>query len=380
MKNPETKRPGRTQLIACHLCGLDQTVAVLKEGERARCARCCATIRERKVNSIDRTLALALCGLALFVPANIYPIMSFEVVGRSNDNRLISGVIGLFQDDAHIVATMVFATSVLAPLLIFLCTIAVLVPIRMGRPQFSSAALRRLLDRLGRWAMLDIYLLAIAVAYAKLSNFGEVELQGGWGPLLGTIVVSILVSFSYDPGAVREAIDRGAITRTDAHPRKNFAVTVALLATAAILFIPAYTWTVLSIVEYGQVHHDTVYGSILELTSGGQYLLGALVFCASIFIPAFKVVALTLLVISVRMRSKIWRSERLMLYRIIEAIGRWAFVDLFVVSILIALGELGVFATVTPGPGLIFFAGVVISTMLAAIYFDPRLIWNAAEE
>jgi paraquat-inducible protein A len=380
MKNPEIERPGQTALIACHFCGLEQAVALLQEGQRARCARCSSTIRERKANSVDRTLALALCGLALFVPANVYPIMSFEVVGRSNDNRLISGVIGLFGDDAHVVAAMVLATSLLVPLLKFLCTIAVLLPIRIGRPQFSSAALQRLLDRLDRWAMLDIYLLAVAVAYAKLSNFGDVGFRGGWGPLLGIILVSILVSFSYDPGAVREAIDQGACAKADARPRKNLAVTVALLVTAAILFIPSYTWPVLTIVEYGEVHHDTVYGSILELTSGGQYLLGALMFCASIIIPTSKLLALTFLVLSVRMRWKIWRSDRLMLYRIVEAIGRWSFVDLFVVSILIALGELGVFATVTPGPGLIFFAGVVLSTMLAAMYFDPRLIWNPAEE
>jgi paraquat-inducible protein A len=133
-------------------------------------------------------------------------------------------------------------------------------------------------------------------------------------------------------------------------------------------------------VEYGKVNHDTVYGSILELTSGGQYLLGGLVLLASMVVPTLKILTLAFLTASVRLGCKFRKTDRLLLYRIVEAIGRWSFVDLFVGSILIALAELGVFATVTPGPGLIFFVGVVLSTMLAAMAFDPRLIWDAVRD
>ena len=131
--------------------------------------------------------------------------------------------------------------------------------------------------------------------------------------------------------------------------------------------------------EYGDIHLDTVYGAVLEFTDGGQYALAVMMFCASLLIPALKVIFMGFLVLSVRLRWTILRRDRLMMYKIIETIGRWSFVDLFVVSILIALAELGVFASAMPGPGLVFFAGVVVLTMLAAMSFDPRLIWNPEE-
>lgn len=337
-------------------------------------------MRTRKVRSVDRTLAFSICGLLLFLPANLFPIMTFEVVGRSNDNRLVSGVFGMFRDGEHIVAGMILATSILAPFARFAAAVAVTLPIRLGRPEKSSRAMQRFLRGLDRWAMLDVYLLAIVVAYAKLSNFGNVYFQGGWYPLLGIILLSIAVSVTYDPDTVRELTSPQPPSDAEHEKRRSLVVTEALLLTSMILYVPSYAYPVLNIVEYGKVDHDTVYGSILELTSGGQYLLGALVLLASMVVPTMKILTLAVLTLSVRLGVKYRKTDRLLLYRIVEAIGRWSFVDLFVGSILIALAELGVFATVTPGPGLIFFAGVVLSTMLAAMAFDPRLIWDAAKD
>jgi paraquat-inducible protein A len=366
--------------VVCPFCGLVQIGADLREGERARCARCRSTIRFRKPSSIDRTLALSICGLLLFVPAMASPILTFTAVGRWNDNRLMTGVLGLFENEAYLVAALVLGASILAPLARFCCAVAVLLPIRLGLPRFSRPELHRVLDGLDRWAMLDIYLLAIVVAYAKLSNFGSSTLNAGWYPLLGLIVISILVSISYDPEAVSQATSPAAEPSSKPVSRGSLRVTESLLLTAAILFVPSYTLPVLRLVEYGKIHEDTVYGAVCELTSGGQYALGLMMFCASILIPTIKLLTMTFLVASVRLGWTFLKSDRLMLYRIVETIGRWSFVDLFVVSILVALAELGVFATAVPGPGVVFFASVVVLTILAAMSFDPRLIWNPAEE
>jgi paraquat-inducible protein A len=379
-RTEEQKKPSDAESaeIECEFCGLHQADAELREGERAKCARCGSTIRFRKPASIERSLALAICGLLLFVPANAFAIMTFTVMGSWNDNRVLTGVAGLFKDGAHIIGLLVLVASFLAPLARFVCAFAVLLPIHLGRPELSSSRLHKMLEGLDRWAMLDVYLLAIVVAYAKLSNFGTSELAIGWYPLVGLILVSIALSISYDPEAVTEA--KGAAHEASAEPvsHKSLRVTEALLLTGAIFFIPSYVLPVLRLVEYGAVHDDTVYAAVLELTSGGQYVLGILMFCASIVIPTMKLLTLTFLVVSIRLRWNFRMSDRLMLYRIVEAIGRWSFVDLFVVSILIALAELGVFATASAGPGLVFFAGVVLSTMLAAMSLDPRLIWNPA--
>jgi paraquat-inducible protein A len=100
---------------------------------------------------------------------------------------------------------------------------------------------------------------------------------------------------------------------------------------------------------------------------------------ASVFVPLLKLFLLTFLLISVQRKSQ-WRpKDRTRLYRITEAVGRWSMVDIYVVTILVALVKLGSLATIEAGPGAIFFAGVVIITMFAAMSFDPRLIWDAQE-
>lgn len=379
-QKPTSAAPRSSARVGCHFCGLVQRDAALREGEVALCARCGSTLRHHRRNSIDRTLALSICGLILFVPANTYAILTFTAVGRSNSNQLTTGVLGLFENSAHTVGTLVLVASFLAPLLRFVLATAVLLPIRLGRPSLSAPRLQRIHDSLGTWAMLDVYLLAIVVAYAKLSNFGDSSLERGWYPLLGLILVSILVSFSYDPEAVRRA--RSEAPGPEPHPIRpgRLQTTEALLVGAALLLPFAYTLPVLRLVEYGDVHRDTVYGAVLEFTAGGQYALAVMMFCASLLIPALKLLLMGFLVLSVRLRWTSLRRDRLVLYKIIETIGRWSFVDLFVVSILIALAELGVFASAMPGPGLVFFAGVVVLTMLAAMSFDPRLIWHPEEE
>ena len=365
--------------IACHFCGLSQIGRELREGERGRCARCGSTISHRKISSISRTLVWCICGLILFLPANAHSVLTFTAFGRWNDSRLMTGIHGLYEDEAYIVGSLVLIASILAPLALFICGVALLLPIQLGLPRLTKPGLQKVFESLGHWAMLDVYLLAVIVAYAKLSNFGDSSLNPGLYLLLGLIAVSLLVAISYDSEAVTRALSTGDTTPHAHGHRKNLHATEAFLITAAILLVPSYMLPVLRLVEYGEVHQDTVYGAVLELTSGGQYVLGVLMFCASIIVPIMKLLILVFLTVSVRLRWTILKRERLMLYKIVETIGRWSFVDLFVISILIALAELGVFATATPGPGLVFFATVVVLTMFAAMNLDPRLIWVETE-
>ncbi len=111
----------------------------------------------------------------------------------------------------------------------------------------------------------------------------------------------------------------------------------------------------------------------------GWWTVGTLIFFASITVPLLKLVSLTFLLISVQRRSRWKPRDRAFLYRIVEYVGRWSMLDMFVVSLTVALIQLGVVANVQPGPGATWFAGVVVMTMLAAMSFDPRLIWDSLE-
>lgn len=106
--------------------------------------------------------------------------------------------------------------------------------------------------------------------------------------------------------------------------------------------------------------------------------LAALVFFASVAVPVLKLVGLAILLISTHMGTNRALYDRTVLYRVVDAIGRWSMIDIFMESILVALVQFGKIASVYPGPGAIAFAAVVILTMLAARSFDPRLMWDSA--
>jgi paraquat-inducible protein A len=125
---------------------------------------------------------------------------------------------------------------------------------------------------------------------------------------------------------------------------------------------------------------DTILSGVEELASAGMWPLALLVFFASISVPVLKIVGIMILLITTQ-RGSHWRlRDRTVLYRIVETIGRWSMIDVFMISILVGLVQLQAIATILPGVGAIAFCGVVIITMIAASCFDPRLMWDAAGE
>ena len=156
--------------------------------------------------------------------------------------------------------------------------------------------------------------------------------------------------------------------------------TWALLLAAYVLYIPANLLPVMTVVSFGKREADTILSGVQALIASGNWPIAVLVFLASITIPMAKLIALTFLLISVHLKSR-WRPrDRTLLYRSIEAIGRWSMIDIFMISILVALITLKNIATIEAGLGAICFAAVVIITIFAAMSFDPRLIWDALEE
>ncbi|MEH6404340.1 MAG: paraquat-inducible protein A [Sneathiella sp.] len=156
--------------------------------------------------------------------------------------------------------------------------------------------------------------------------------------------------------------------------------TWAFLIAAVILYIPANIFPIMTVVSFGKENSDTILSGIFYLMDSGQWVIGLVVFFASIFVPIFKITALSFLALSVQLKFKWQPKTRTILYRIVDAIGRWSMIDVFMISILIALVKLKALATVEAEPGAIAFAGVVILTMFAAMTFDPRLIWDQVED
>jgi paraquat-inducible protein A len=162
------------------------------------------------------------------------------------------------------------------------------------------------------------------------------------------------------------------------HQRKPNSLqrTWALVIAAAICYLPANLFPVMTVISLGKSESDTILSGAIYLLTHGMWPLALIVFIASVCVPVLKIVALVSLLISVHRRSG-WRPvERTRIYRITELVGRWSMTDIYVVTILVALVRLGNLATIEAGTGAVFFSLVVVLTMLAAESFDPRLIWD----
>lgn len=155
--------------------------------------------------------------------------------------------------------------------------------------------------------------------------------------------------------------------------------TWAFLLSAIICYVPANLYPIMKTTSFGYAQTDTIFSGVVYLFKWGQWPLGLIVLVASIIVPILKIFLLSVLTLSVQRRSQ-WRPrKRALIYRIVEVIGRWSMVDVYVVTILIALVHLGSMASVEVEHGAFFFGAVVVLTLLASQSFDPRLIWDQIE-
>jgi paraquat-inducible protein A len=275
----------------------------------------------------------------------------------------------------------------------------------------------RLVEALRPWAMTEVYMLGVLVAYVKLLDLARIDLGPSLWAFVGLIVSMVAADAALDDrelwkrlgpqatldelGPVRSPAELAschaceqlvrlpdhsahlACPRCGApiHRRKpdSLTRTWALVLTAAILYVPANVLPVMTVIYFGNGAPDTILSGVKELFHGGLWPLALLVFFASILVPVLKMIGLTVLLLSVQFRWT-WRPrDRTLLYLIIEQIGRWSMIDIFMIAILAALVNLGAIATIEPGLGAVSFAGVVIVTMLASMSFDPRLMWDVQD-
>jgi paraquat-inducible protein A len=409
----------RDALTQCHECGLLQRNPPLAPGAAARCVRCGHTLHRNQPDSLDRTLALTLAGIVLFVVANSFPFLSFEMQGQTTQTTLGTGVIDLYRQGRWELSAVVLFTSILAPGLQLLLLLTVLVPLKLGRLPPGFATLFRYVETLAPWGMMDVFMLGILVSVVKLADMATIVpgvslyafgalifvLAGAQAALDPDIVWSLVpvpegARRAPRPGEglrschVCELVmpaEAAAMAHGHAHcPRcgevlhrrkpDSLQRTWALVIAAVICYLPANLLPVMRVTSLGQTQSDTIMSGVIFLLEHGMWPLALVVFVASVFVPLLKLLILVYLLISVQTRS-LWRPrDRTRLYRITEAIGRWSMVDIYVVTILVALVHLGSLATIEAGPGAVFFAAVVILTIFAAMSFDPRLIWDSWEQ
>ena len=414
---PSTPQP-HAHLMECEDCGAIQRVPEMEAGARASCPRCDAVLRYVRDDPFTGPLALNAAALVMFVVGTGWTLMSVSTAGLSRTANILTGPVELRTFGLWELSVVVLATTFAAPLARIVCMIAVLAGSRLPYRPPGIRMIFAWVEHLRPWSMIEIFLLGLFVAFVRLSDLVHIDLGPAIIALGALTVTMVLADATLDRHAVWEALDAQKPRNPPPHhpasllgqrlhrmgcdtcglvsrgregvlcPRCGFALhhrkpnsltrTWALLIGAAILYIPANLYPILTVVRFGAGQPSTILGGVKELLEAGMWPLAALVFFASVAVPVLKLVGLVFLLLTTMAGMRSRRRDRTVLYRIVDAVGRWSMIDIFMESILVALVQFGAVVTIAPGPGAIAFASVVILTMFAARAFDPRLIWDRA--
>jgi paraquat-inducible protein A len=201
-----------SQLIACRVCGQVHQAEPVGTGMVALCCRCGSAIERRSHDSLHRTAAFSLAALILYLPANVFPILHMEIYGASTDNTVWQGAKRLFEDGQWVVAVIVFLASIFIPLLKLLGLFFLATTARIHWPRLRRLRTRlyQFIEGIGRWAMLDVFVLAVLVSLVKLQQLATIIAGPGLVAFSGVVVCTLLASASFDPQLIWEQEERAA--------------------------------------------------------------------------------------------------------------------------------------------------------------------------
>jgi paraquat-inducible protein A len=390
----------------------------LAPGMVARCERCGTALHHSAVHAIDYSIALTSAALVLLIIMCVTTLMSVQTAGIRLHAGLFSGPAELVARNMTVLAVVVVFVTVLAPFGKLGGTLYVLIRLSEANPPDHVRRVFTLAERLGPWSMIEVFVFGVFVAYVKLGDLVQITLDPGVYALIALTIVLAWTDGALDRetvwsrlGRIGAAADQppaasarrhsgaaigcetcrlvstpppadGRCPRCDSalHERKpdSMARTWALVIAAAVLYVPANYYPVLTVVQLGAGAPSTILGGVEELLASRMYPLAALVFFASVAVPMLKLVGLTIMLVTTQAGGSAWLRDRTRLYHFVRWIGRWSMIDIFMEALLGALVRFGTVITIEPGIGAVAFCGVVILTMLAAESFDPRLMWDAA--
>jgi len=411
----------RYDLISCHDCGVLYRKRPLRPREKARCIRCRSVLYRGSSADLNKVVALTLGAAFVFLIAQFFPIVELDINGLTSSATLLGSIRVLWSEQMQVVATMVFLFTMLFPAIELGSLLYVALGLRMKVRVPGFNRVLRAVQTAREWGMTEVLMIGILITVVKMTSLATVVPQPGlfaFGAL--TVMLAIVVSFDpktlwnvgddlarvslpglrYKPlapgdkvlpchacGLVAPPVGKGhhmecARCGTPLHTRKPNSIsrTWALLIAAAILYIPANLLPVMVTHSLFGAQNDTIMSGVALFWNSGSKGLAIIIFIASVVVPMLKLGTLALLAWTAQRRSR-WRPrQRTVLYRMVEFIGRWSMLDIFVVTLTVALVRFKSLAVITAGPGALAFGAVVVLTMLASMQFDPRLIWDPVDD
>ncbi|MCA9472387.1 MAG: paraquat-inducible protein A [Nitrospirales bacterium] len=413
----------RKDLIGCQDCGHIFDKPACPHGEELSCQHCGAVLLVNRKDWLTKAVAFTLTGIILFGVTLSVPFLGLEAAGQTQSSHLVSSVEALLERKQFLLATLVFVTVVLFPLaeLIGLSYVLGARMLERRAPGFKWVLHMLFLAR--PWNMMEIFFLGMLVTAVKLGDLAELQPGIGVFTFAGLVVVLILSHMHLSreelwdwikeenyhtmgnrEGATGSPVDEEFVTcRTcramvsmaliednarcprcqsplSTHHAQSYQRSLGLLVAAAVLFIPANTLPIMTTATFGTTTSNTIFSGVVHLIEEGALGIAAVVFVASIMVPIAKFLIMGYLLWAVKHPGTGTPEQQITLYRMIEFVGRWSMIDVFVVALLVSLVQFGSLTSIEPGVAILCFAAVVVLTMMAAETFEPRLIWDAYNE
>jgi paraquat-inducible protein A len=401
--------------ILCRQCDLLVALPELQDGHKASCPRCGTPLVTQWYLPRQRPTAYALAGLFMLLLANLFPFINMKVAGISSEVTLmqIPGV--MFSEDYASLGTffLLFVQAVPA-----FCLTTILLLVNQAKLPFGLKRwLARVLFQLKSWGMAEIFLAGVLVSFVKLMAYGDIGVGSSFIPWCLFCILQLRafqcvdrrwlwddiapmppvhqplkVGVSGIKQGLRSCSCCTAIVEADTlvcprcgthgHVRRRHSLqwTLALLITSIMLYLPANIMPIMVTEMLGSKYPSTILAGVILLWSEGSYPVAMVIFIASIMVPTLKMIAIAWLCWDAKGHGR-RDSERMhLIYEVVEFVGRWSMIDVFVIAVLSALVRMGGLMNIYPAMGALMFAFVVILTMFAAMTFDPRLSWDRADD
>lgn len=401
--------------ILCSQCDLLVALPELEDGHKAVCPRCGTTLLTQWSSPRQRPTAYALAALCMLVLANLFPFIYMKVAGINSEVSLLEIPGVLFNEDYASLGTFFIAFVQAVPAFCLL-TILLLVN-RVAMPLSLKKRLARILFNLKSWGMAEIFLAGILVSFVKLMAYGDIGVGSSFIPWCLFCVLQLRAFQCVDRrwlwddiapvpainaplkigvAGIRQGLrscscctaivpeDQEVCPRceTKGYIRRRHSLqwTLALLLTSIMLYLPANILPIMITEVLGSKIPSTIIAGVILLWSEGSYPVAGVIFIASIMVPTLKMLAIAWLCWDANGHGR-RDSERMhLIYEVVEFVGRWSMIDVFVIAVLSALVRMGGLMSIYPAIGAVMFALVVILTMFAAMTFDPRLSWDRAPD
>ncbi len=396
----------------CPHCDLIVELPKLKVGQRAICPRCHSLLSIRYYdNPFIVPIVYALSALIMLALALSFPFITINIAGRFNQIFISTIPKALFNENFAVLSWLFIGFVQFIPIVSMFSVIILCLNLKL--PGHLMRWLARLLFAMKPWCMAEIFLVGVLVSFVKLMSYGEIGIGISFIPYCLFCFLQIKTYQYIDINTLWQRIDKQpklvrlpqpgqsgivqgfrlchcchAILPDNQHicPRcfvkgyirkpNSLQWTLALLITSAILYIPANILPIMLTTALGKVIASTIFSGVVLIWQEGSYPIAMIIFTASIMIPVLKMLAISWLCYEINKNDNKNNERLLIVYEIVEFVGRWSMIDVFVIAVLTALVSMGQFMMVAPASGAIFFASVVILTMISANMFDPRLIWD----